>query len=135
MSKAKLPKSKGQVAIPAKESLEAFRALINGAKEYSKVREEEATKRCQIQADLKRDMEKIKGQRQFLEDYLRTTFDERRNTIDRMFERLDLALAEDKDQVAIQALASIEGIVKSSPLEPLLTTQRALENQGCVLEI
>lgn len=126
---------KGRVPLPARESLELLRSLVDAAKEHGKIREEERTRRSQIEADLKRDLAKIKLQRKILETILQNTFSERRDTVDRMFERLDRALSEDRNDVAIQALSSIEGIVKSSPLESLLSARNTLEDKESILEI
>jgi len=112
-----------------------LRSLVDAAKEHGNTREEERTRRAQIEADLKRDIAKIKVQRKILETILQNTFSERRDTVDRMFERLDRALSEDRNDVAIQALSSIEGIVKSSPLESLLAARNTLEDKESILEI
>lgn len=125
----------GSGPLPAKESLELLRSLVDAAKEHGKTREEERARRAQIEADLKRDLAKIKVQRKILETILQNTFSERRDTVDRMFERLDRALSEDRNDVAIQALSSIEGIVKSSPLESLLAARNTLEDKESILEI
>jgi hypothetical protein len=115
--------------------VDAFRDLINGALDYMNTSSIEKTKRQKIKADLELNMELIKAQKQVLEEYLRKTFSEREHVINEMFLRLDRALDENRDEVAIQALASIEGIVKSSPLEALLETRKTLGTPGAVLEI
>lgn len=115
--------------------LEVFSSLINGAVGYMNAHDLEKTQRQQIKADLTRDMQRVQAERDVLENYLRKTFSERKEVIDKMFLRLDRALDEDRGDVAIQALASIEGIVKESPLEALLQTRKALETPGAVLEI
>ena len=119
----------------AKESLGLFRAIIDGAVSHGKIKEEEETKRIEIESDLIRDLEKIRAQRDILESYLRHTFDERKTVIDNIFSRLDIALADNRDAIVIQALSSIEGIIKSNPLEGLLVTRKAFESQGGLLEI
>lgn len=126
---------KRQETVPA-ESIEMLKTIIEGAKEYLTIKESEKTKRCELEASMRVNLERIRSQRQCLESYLEKSFGERRKTLDSLFERLDIALSSnDKNDVAIQALSSIEGIVKSSPLEDLLATRRELESQDGILEI
>ena len=131
-------KTKGKnvaVALPAKESFELLRSLVDGAREHGNTKELEITKRAQIEADLNRDLQRMNHQREAFEHAMTSILDERRTTIDQLFSILDQALDADKDGVAIQALSSIEGIVKSSPLEPLLQTRRVLEDPNAALEL
>lgn len=96
------------------ETLGFFRDVLNARKEYAIVKEQESTKRDAIMARLKGRLEDISARRELVASALEKDFSIRQNTINEFFIRLDQALEDGKDDVAIQAAKSIEGIVKTS---------------------
>ena len=116
--------------------LRAFGEVLQARKEYAVVVEQETTKRAAIAAALQARLEELQAFRDSFELYLEKECQMRRETIEGIFFRLDAAMAADKDEVAVQALRSLEGIVAHSPLGGALAAMaRVLEKKGAVLEI
>ena len=124
------------VKMSSKDILYAFDKLLTAKKEYENAKEHEATERERIHTHLQEALAKIQLARDIIEQSLENQFNERRSTIDGIFERIDRALSSDKDEIAIAALNSLEGIVKSSPLGSALAVMRmTLEDPNSTLEI
>jgi len=113
---------------------EAFVAFIHAKKEYEIVREQEQTKRQAIDADLKKYLTKVELTQQFLTSHLTEQYAVRRETIDKLFDRLDRELENNNDAVAIHLLTTLEGIVKENPLREIDLIGKAFAS-GSDLEI
>lgn len=98
-------------------ALEAFNMLVGAHREYKQTVEVEQTKRAASAAWRDVNVERLKQQGEFLQNYLQNTFAERRNTIDKMFKRLDDGVANGDLDMVNMAMNSIVGIVQSSPLK------------------
>lgn len=109
--------------------------MILAHKEYKSVQEQEKTKRMAIKADLEKYKATIQAQREVLELYLKNEYRQRDEMTKEFLKRLDRALDEGKDSVAIQALDSLEKLVTSSPLSGLAQIKHTFENKNAVLEI
>jgi hypothetical protein len=104
-------------AVPmSPETLGFFKEVINARKEYAIVKDQESTKRTAIMARMKVQLEDMAIRRELFSDALEKSFGSRKEQIDRFFALIEQALAEDKDEVAIRAVAAIEGIVRTSPI-------------------
>jgi hypothetical protein len=103
--------------LESKDLKDAITSFIDAYKDYQITKEQEHTKREAIDADLKKYLTKVNQTKDVLSDYLSNQFSSRKETIDELFTRLDRALDEDKDNVAIQVLTTLEGIVKENPLK------------------
>ncbi len=107
-------------AVPAQQALEGFKILVDASKEYGIVREHHQTERSRIQANKEVELARLHHQAELLESYLKQSFKQQNETIDKMFERLDKGIEENNPQLIALAMQNIENIVKSSPLKEAL---------------
>jgi hypothetical protein len=108
----------------------AFKTFINAKKEYEITKEQERTKRQALDTDLKKYLTKVNQTKDFLSKHLTEQYSLRRETIEELFIRLDRALDEDKDSVAVQVLTALEGIVKESPLKEVEQIGKTFASDG-----
>ena len=109
---------------------DAFKTFINAKKEYEITKEQERTKRQALDTDLKKYLTKVNQTKDFLSKHLTEQYSFRRETIEELFIRLDRALDEDKDTVAVQVLTTLEGIVKESPLKEVEQIGKTFASDG-----
>lgn len=109
-----------------------FSQFINAKKEYEQTKEQEITKRLEIEADLRKHIETVVNQREFLEKYLEKEYKIRQLTIDKFFEVLDNVLENNKDNIVIKTLESIENVVKETPLSGLMQLKKSIENNEVI---
>lgn len=105
-----------------------FKHLIDAKKEYQIVKEQETTKRMQINSQMKIHIENITAKREFFKEVLKEEYGLRKETIDNLFLCIDRAFDEDKNEIVISALEAIEGIVKENPLKALAKIASSFEN-------
>ncbi|MFD0575069.1 hypothetical protein [Dactylosporangium darangshiense] len=121
--------------------VDAFRLVVASAREWYTVVAQEATRREEIRAWEKSQLEIIKVQRDFLLTALDKTFDERRENFRRLFDDLDAVLVSDRDDAAARAadlLGAITDLARTSPFKdlksPALVVQEFLQS-GRVIEL
>lgn len=102
---------------PVSNAAQSFRMLASAYKDYKNICQYEHTKREAINAWKEVQVGKTNAQREFLEDYLKERFQERRHVIDEMFKRLDEGIENDNPELISMAMSAIENTVKSSPLQ------------------
>jgi len=107
---------------------EAFKVFITAKKEYEIVKEQEFTKRKAIDIDLQKFQITSANKREFIKEYFVNQFSDRREVIERNFTLLDRALDENKDNIAIQILDTIGGIIKENPLKEIDKIGKAFED-------
>lgn len=110
---------------------DAFVQFINEKKEYEVVKEQETTKREAIHADLQKYLTKV-NQTKILVNHLSSKYITRKETLEKVFEKLDQALEQNKDSVAIQIVNSLEGIVKENPLKEIEQIGKAFSTGGTI---
>ena len=121
--------------------VDTLRLVVTSTNEWVTVVNQEHTRRQEIQAWEKSQLEIIHLQRDFLLTALDKTFDERRENFRRLFDQLDAALVSDRDDSAAQVsdlLGAITDLAKTSPFKdlksPTLVVQEFLQS-GRVIEI
>lgn len=92
--------------------------IVKLAEEWITVHEEETTKRVQIEAEAEIKLAEINARRDLFLTYLDKTFDEREKNFDRLFTRLDDALANKPEAVGV-ILSSITTLALKSPFADL----------------
>ena len=102
---------------PVSNAAQGFNMLVSAYKEYKTICQQEHTKREAIQAWKEAQVGRTNAQREFLENYLKERFQERKHVIDEMFKRLDEGIETDNPQIISMAMSAIENTVKSSPLQ------------------
>lgn len=110
------------------EYIDMIKVLIKSKKEYEITKEQEATKRMAIKNDLVKYLKKLDEKKEFLLEIFEKEYNFRKNTVDHMFDVVERALDDGRDTVVCQALDSIEGIVKESPLKSIAQVSSAFEN-------
>jgi len=121
--------------------VDAFRLVMASAMEWRTVVAQEDTKREEIRAWEKTQLEIIQVQRDFLLAALDKTFDERGENFRRLFDQLDGALTSTREDSAAQVadlLGAITDLAKESPFKdlksPTLVVQEFLQS-GRVIEL
>jgi hypothetical protein len=102
---------------PPAKVVDGMKMLIDAYQENHKVSETEKTKREQIQAESRIEVEKIQAQRAVLETYFENIFSERKLMINGMFDALDKGIEANNIELIQQSLGSIVSIAKESPLK------------------
>ena len=111
--------------IPAMETVEGFKMLINAYQENHRITQEHKTIRANIKAQKEVKIEEIRQKAQLIREYFKSAFEERRENFDKMFNGLEEALKSNNNEaLAIYSNMIIE-TVKSSPLAD---TKKLLED-------
>ncbi|MGY1722745.1 hypothetical protein [Blastococcus sp. SYSU DS0533] len=143
MTAAKKP-IQGVVVAPAKSALSAVDALgalnnvVDGARDYLRLREEEQTKRAKIDAYATVEVARIQEASSFLKQYFEQVFAERSTTIDGLFRHLDIAMTNGDGRATEAALQGIVDLAKSSPLVDmgdLSQVRKAMDDPDHVWEL
>ncbi|MGY1621056.1 hypothetical protein ACI789_02520 [Geodermatophilus sp. SYSU D00965] len=125
-------------ALPGVDALSALNNVVDGTLEFLRVREEERTKRANIDAYATVEVTRIKEAGAFLKQYFEHVFAERSRTIDGLFEHLDDAMTRGDGTAATAALQGIVDLAKSSPLADigdLTQVRKALDDPDHVWEL
>lgn len=147
MSESKALQMLGQAARKALPNpgpgmvVDTFNLVLASANQWVQVVNEETTKRQEIRAWERTQIEIIQFQRDFLLTALDETFDERRENFRRLFGNLDAALVSDRDDAGAQVseiLGAISNLAQTSPFKdlksPALVVQEFLQG-GKVIEL
>jgi hypothetical protein len=108
-----LPPVKG---VPALNAFSALSTIVEETSAYLRLREEERTKRANIEAYAKLETERIKAAESVLKHYFEQVFAERAHAISELFTRLDDATARGDDGSVAGTLSAIVDVARSSPL-------------------
>lgn len=121
--------------------VDTFKLVLASANQWVKAINEEKTKRDEIRAWERTQIEIIRVQRDFLLTALDKTFDERRENFRRLFDNLDAALISESDDAGAQVseiLGAITELAQTSPFKdlksPALVVQEFLQG-GKVIEL
>jgi hypothetical protein len=125
-------------ALRAVDALGALNNVIDGARDYLRLREEEQTKRAKIDAYATVEVARIQAASSFLKHYFEQVFAERSTTIDGLFRHLDVAMTSGDETATTAALEGIVNLAKSSPLADigdLSQVRKALDDPDHVWEL
>ena len=103
-------------ALRAVDALGALNNVIDGTRDYLRLREEEQTKRATIDAYATVEVARIHEASSLLKHYFEQVFAERSTTIDGLFRHLDVAMTNGDGKATEAALQGIVDLAKSSPL-------------------
>jgi len=109
-------------------ALQAFNSLLEAHNSYHITREQEKTKRQQIQAWERVQVTSIQEQAKTIRDYLEYSFAERRENFKKLFDALDKGIENGNDVVVQAALTGILEITRQSPLADALAAARAVSD-------
>lgn len=93
--------------------------IIAAYTEYKKIQEQEITKRQKIKAWEAIELARINILRKVVIEYLDNSFDERKDSFQKMFDLLDVAISENNNEQLALTLSSIADLAKNNPLEQL----------------
>jgi hypothetical protein len=85
------------------------------------------TERYRVKEEARVQIDLIRSRRELLERFLDGSFAERRHNFGELFERLDLALAQDSPEATREILGAIVSLATSSPFEALRDAATAHE--------
>lgn len=105
--------------MPGADALAALREIVGAASEYTKLRQEEQTKRAAIAAEEHVQVDRIRAAEGVLRLYFDRVFAERRQASDAMFARLDEAMTTGDPQMVHAVVRGIVDLAESSPLAGL----------------
>ncbi len=108
-----------KAGVPAADAFSALNNVVDATREYFRIREQERTKRSQIESYTTIETARITAAENILKDYFRQIFAERSRGFDELFVRLDLATANGDNKGATEALGAIVSIAQTSPLADL----------------
>jgi len=124
-------------ALSAVDALGALNNVVDGTRDYLRLREEELTKRANINTYATVEVERIQQASSLLKDYFAQVFAERAKTIDGLFRHLDDAMAGGDAATSAEAVRGIVDLAKSSPLadiSDLSQVRKALDDPDHVWE-
>jgi hypothetical protein len=124
--------------VPGLSAFDALTTIVEETSAYLKLREEERTKRANIEAYAKLETDRIRGAERVLKQYFDQVFAERAHTIDELFARLDAATERGDDGSVAGTLSAIVDLAKSSPLATmgdLGELRKALDDPDHVWEL
>lgn len=122
--------TKKMPGVPLTAAQAALNCLFEAHYEYRKVAETERTKREAIGAWRDVRLEEIKNQREILERYLVGIFQERRQIIQELFERLDSGISCGNSQIIEHSLGAILSVAKQSPMFGVEEVLTAMQNKN-----
>lgn len=105
--------------------------MIEAYQHYKIVVEQEKTKREAIGAWRDRELAKIQGQKELLQQYFQSVFEERGRMIDGLFSALDKGIESNNLQLIGQSLSGIVDLAKNSPLAGLTQLLEQLDDDDC----
>ena len=135
-AKKKLPKKDSPLGkMNSKDTASVLTQLIQAKKEYEMCVEKETTKRKEIESNMVMYLETLKLKRDIVFSVLEEQYKLRKESIENLYELLDKAYEDGRDDVVIQAISSIEGIIKESPAKDLLNIEEGFRNPDKTLTI
>lgn len=112
--------------------------MTNAYYNYHTIREQEQTKRRQIEAHEKIVLAEIAARRELFMEYLSRSFDERAKNFSSMFERIDIAIERGDTQALMVLTNAVVALAQSSPFKDLATieaTRKKLSDSNYEWEI
>ena len=101
------------------DPLQALNNVVEAGREYLTLRENQKTKREEIQAYRVLESERIRAAERVLSDYFRQVFAERGQNFDELWRRLDEAAEQGQDSRVSETLLAIVSLAQKSPLADL----------------
>lgn len=115
--KGKIAQEQGPVgAITPTDALNALGTIVHLAQEYGRLVQTEQTKRAAIAAAENMHVARVQAAESTLKMYFDRVFEERRQTSDEMFVRLDQALEAGDPQMVNAVVRGLVELAQSSPL-------------------
>ncbi|GAB3608354.1 hypothetical protein GCM10027414_04790 [Humibacter ginsengiterrae] len=135
-SKSTLAKIAGEITVT--DAFGALTQLVDAVRETVQIHETESTKREKLKTYRETEVRRIKSSEKILREYFDRIFQERRDTSDRLFASLDVAL-EAGDVSAMQTIVGgIVEVARTSPLAGIgniAELKRAMEDPDAVFDL
>lgn len=125
------PRIISTAVVDANNPLMILPELINMVNDVCKYTEGQKTQRKLIEANRDTIIKGINNQKEIILEYMKRTFDERKENFEKMFLIVDRAIDSNNMEMLSMGLNSINDLVKSSPfkdLKDLETTQKKLSD-------
>lgn len=117
-------------------SLSAIAGLVDGLRTIAESIngiQKERTRQTELRLSASVEIARIHSTRDVLRDYLERSFDERRANFDKLFERVDAAIAAGNVELVSATLHAVVTLAQSSPFKALTdhaSTRAALQEKG-----
>ena len=108
-----------RAGVGAADAFSALNNVVDATREYFRIREQERTKRSQVESYTTIETARITAAEHVLQEYFAQVFAERARGFNELFVRLDLATANGDAKSATEALGAIVAIAQTSPLADL----------------
>jgi hypothetical protein len=115
----------GEVLPPAKtavtqiDALHALKSMVTATTDYLKIRQEELSKRTEIQAYTELETARIGAAERILHDYFAQVFAERKSNFEELLSRFDEAAKAGDPTAMSQTLSAVVSLAGQSPLAAL----------------
>ncbi|KHO63569.1 hypothetical protein [Pseudomonas flexibilis] len=109
--------------------------LVGQVTDYLKIAEQEQTRRTDIIAKRDVALAAMQHQREIMSEMIRFTFQERAAVLQKQFQALDQALAENRPELVNAALNSMVNVIQSSPFKSVQEMQQALGTKDFVIRL
>lgn len=117
------------------DAVTGMKLMVDAARDYHKVREEETTKRVEIQARTEVALAELDALRGVITGYMERNFDQRQEQFSRLFDQLDAAQSAGRtDQMAV-VLDGILALAKTSPFMSLAEARRRMRDEDHTVEL
>jgi hypothetical protein len=110
----------------------ALRNITDVIQQYSIVREQEITKRLEIQQQRDIAISKIQAEKEIILTYLQQTFQERREVLHELFQTLDEAVKRGNIEIVDKSLSGIMTTIQSSPFKDFADFKRKLQEHETI---
>jgi hypothetical protein len=108
----------------------AIEEMLRAYKDYQVVREQERTKRREIEAKETVSLSEIDAKHKLFLEYLTRSFDERSTNFAELFKRADDALKKDDVQSLAILTSAIVDLARSSPFKDLVSIKETRDKLG-----
>ena len=112
--------------------LTALSNIADVIQQYSIVREQESTKRLEIQQQRDIAISKIQAEKEIILTYLQQAFQERREVFHKIFQTLDEAVKMGNIEIVDKSLSGIMVTIQTSPFKDFADFKRKLQDHETI---
>lgn len=124
------------ITIPTKKiDITGITNILEKYLEYKNITEQSKIERERIQAQRDIIVTELKTKRELILDYFEKRFDERKNSLNKLYDMLDKGFDSRDEKLIYYAISGILGIIKENPLGDLETLKKNMLNHDYVIDL